>query len=44
MFLAMYFVGLTLAAAFLAIQAARLKARQHRSFRIYTAAFGLLFG
>jgi len=44
MFLAMYFAGLTLAAAFLAIQAARLKARQHRSFRIYAAVFGLLFG
>ncbi len=44
MLLAMYFVVLTFAAAFLAIRAARLKARQRPSFRIYAGAFGLLLG
>jgi hypothetical protein len=44
MLLAMYFVVLTFAAAFLAIRASRLKAMQRPSFRIYAAAFGLLFG
>ena len=44
MFLAVYFVVVALAAVFFAIRAARLKARQHKSFRIYAAGFGLLFG
>ena len=44
MFLAVYFVVLTLVAAFLAIRAARLRASQRRSFRIYAAAFGVVFG
>jgi hypothetical protein len=44
MILAMYFVVLTSAAAFLAIRAARLRARQHKSFRIYAASFGIVFG
>lgn len=44
MLLAMFFVILALLAAFLAIQAARLKARQRQSFRIYAAAFGVVFG
>lgn len=44
MFLAMYFVVLTLVAVSLAIRAARLKARQHKSFRVYAAGFGLIFG
>ncbi len=44
MLLAMYFVVLTLAAAFLAVWAARLKVRQRPSFRIYAGAFALLLG
>lgn len=44
MLLAMFFVILAVLAAFLAIQAARLKARQRWSFRIYAAAFGVVFG
>jgi len=44
MFLALYFVLVTLAAVFFAIQASRLKARRRTSFRIYAAGFGLLFG
>lgn len=44
MFLALYFAVLTLVAAFLALQAARLKARERRSFRIYAAGFGVVLG
>ena len=44
MFLAAYFIVLTLAAAFLGIRAARLQARQQRAFRFYAAAFGVVFG
>lgn len=44
MLLAVYFVVLILAAVLVAIRAARLRARQRPSFRIYTAAFGLLIG
>ena len=43
MLLALFFVVLTLLAAFLALQAARLKAKQ-RPFRIYAVAFGIVFG
>jgi len=44
MFLAVYFVVVTAATALLAILAARLKARQRKSFRIFAAGFGVLFG
>jgi len=44
MFVAVYFVLVTLAAAFLAMQASRLKAGQRKSFRVYAAGFGLLIG
>jgi len=44
MLLALYFVVLALAGAFLAIRAAKLKARRHLSFRMYAIAFGLLIG
>jgi len=44
MLFALYSAALTLVAAFLAIRAARLKARQRRSFRIYAAGFGVVFG
>ena len=40
----MYLLGLTVVSAFLAIGAARLKARQRPSFRICAAAFGIIFG
>ncbi len=43
MLLAIYFVVLMLMAALLAIRAARLRAVQRRSFRIYAAAFGVVF-
>jgi len=43
MLLAVYFAVL-IVAGLLAIRAARLKARQRPSFRIYAAAFGLLIG
>jgi hypothetical protein len=44
MLLALYFLVLTLLSVFLAIQAGRLKARRRASFRIYAAAFGIVFG
>jgi len=44
MLLALYFLVLIIATVFMAIRASRLKALQRPSFRIYAAAFGLLFG
>lgn len=44
MFLAMYLVVVVLAAVFFATLAARMKARQRKSFRICAIAFGFLFG
>jgi hypothetical protein len=42
--LALYFIVLIFAVAFFAIRAAKLRARQRKSFRIYAVGFGLLFG